>query len=70
MYPTPVKGSKLYIKTLNSEEVSYRIINMLGQTVKNGKASTEIDVENLKSGIYFLEINDSEDVMIRKFIKQ
>jgi Pregnancy-associated plasma protein-A/Secretion system C-terminal sorting domain len=70
MYPNPVKGSKLYIKTLNSQEVSFRIINMLGQTVKTGKTSTEIDVENLRSGIYFLEIDDSEDVMIRKFVKQ
>lgn len=70
MYPNPVKGGTLYIKTFSDNTVSYKVINMLGQTVSSGKASTEIDVAALKAGMYFLEVNDGEDIMTRKFIKE
>ncbi|MDH7913648.1 M43 family zinc metalloprotease [Winogradskyella sp. SYSU M77433] len=70
MYPNPVKGGTLYIKTFSDNTVSYKVINMLGQTVSSGKASTEIDVATLKAGMYFLEVNDGEDIMTRKFIKE
>lgn len=70
MYPNPVKGGILYIKTLSKENVSYRVISMLGQTVITGKTTKEINVAKLEPGMYFLEINDGEDVMTRKFIKQ
>ncbi len=71
MYPNPVKGSTLYIKTFNENSaVSYKVINMLGQIVSSGKTSSEINVSELKSGMYFLEVNDGEDVMTRKFIKE
>ena len=70
MYPNPVKDGTLYIKTFSDKNVSYRVINMLGQTVVTGKTTTEINVAKLEPGMYFLEINDGEDVMTRKFIKQ
>ncbi|MBC2843792.1 M43 family zinc metalloprotease [Winogradskyella flava] len=70
MYPNPVKGETLYIKTFSKDDVSYRVINMLGQTMVKGKTSSEINVSGLKSGMYFLEVNDGEEVMTRKFIKQ
>ena len=45
-------------------------MNMLGQTIKTGKTSETIDVSNLRSGIYFLEVNDGDEVLIKKFIKK
>ncbi|WP_353777308.1 M43 family zinc metalloprotease [Winogradskyella sp. 3972H.M.0a.05] len=70
LYPNPVK-SQLNIKMLdNNDAINYRIINMLGQTVQEGKTTQIIDVENLRSGIYFLEVNDGDEVLTKKFIKE
>ena len=70
IYPNPVKGSILYVKLSGYEEASYRIINMLGQTVMKGDSIKEINVSNLKAGMYFIEVNDGDEAMTKKFIKQ
>jgi hypothetical protein len=44
---------------------------MLGQTVRNGDlSSTSIDVQNLQTGVYFIEINDGEELSTQRFIKK
>jgi len=44
---------------------------MLGQTVDFGQLkSQQVNVENLESGMYFIEINDGEEVFIKKFIRR
>ncbi|WP_452220573.1 M43 family zinc metalloprotease [Lacinutrix salivirga] len=70
IYPNPVKGSTLHIKSSNLGEATYRVVNMIGQTILNGTLTSEINVSNLKSGMYFIEVNDGEEVMTKKFIKQ
>ena len=43
---------------------------MIGQTVLSGELKDQqINVESLKSGMYFLEINDREEKMTKKFIR-
>ncbi|MBL4906720.1 MAG: DUF5011 domain-containing protein, partial [Sneathiella sp.] len=70
LHPNPVKGNILNIELPEGDHFSYRIINMIGQTVKTGEASKQINVSNLKSGMYFIEVNDGEEVMTKKFIKE
>jgi len=71
IYPNPVSGSVLNVKLLDDSAVSYRIINMIGQTVLQGELKNQqVNVESLKSGMYFIEINDGEETMTKKFIRQ
>ena len=70
VYPNPVKGNILNVELFESDHFSYRIINMIGQTVKTGETSRQINVSSLKSGMYFIEVNDGEEVMTKKFIKE
>lgn len=70
IYPNPVKGNVLYIKSSNPIDASYRVINMIGQTIMSGSLTKEIQVGNLKTGMYFIEVNDGEEITTKKFIKQ
>ena len=70
IYPNPVKGNILYVKSSNPIDASYRIINMIGQTIMSGSLTKEIQVGNLKTGMYFIEVNDGEEISTKKFIKQ
>ena len=71
IYPNPVKGSILNVKLLDQVEATYRIVNMIGQTVATGELKdNKVDVSNLRSGVYFIEVNDGEEVMTKKFIRQ
>ena len=70
IYPNPVKGNTLYVKTLSGQESTYRVINMIGQTIMKGALSKELDVTNLKAGMYFIEVHDGEETTTKKFIKQ
>lgn len=70
VYPNPVKGSTLYVKLLETTDSKYRIVNMLGQTMLEGTLDKELDVSNLSAGVYFIEVNDGEEVMTKKFVKQ
>ena len=71
MYPNPAK-SILTVKFIDaSEAITYRVINMIGQTVLKGDfASDTINVQSLQAGVYFLEVNDGEELMIKRFVKQ
>ena len=70
IYPNPVKGNTLFIKLQEESEATYRVLNMLGQTVVKGDVINEINVSSLKAGMYFIEVNDGEETMTKKFIKQ
>jgi chitodextrinase len=71
VYPNPVKGSTLNVKINEEIDLSYRVINMLGQTVMSGELNNyQINVEHLRSGVYFIEINDGDEVMMKRFIRE
>ena len=71
MTPTITRGDitiNLASYNLNS---SYRILNLLGQTVKGGTLKDgRLNVGELKSGVYMLEVTDEEEKLIQKFVKQ
>lgn len=69
LYPNPA------IDILNATEVSenatFSIYNLLGQTVLKGKFNNgSIDISNIKSGNYILEISDNDTVTTKRFIKK
>ncbi|MEL0457595.1 immunoglobulin-like domain-containing protein, partial [Flavobacteriaceae bacterium SZ-1-7] len=70
VYPNPVKGDILNIKTLRNTNMSYKIVNMLGQVVKTGDTDQEIIVDYLEAGMYYIEVNDGSDKMMKRFIKE
>jgi hypothetical protein len=69
-YPNPVLD-KLYLKGNSSEIGSFQIFSIQGKLLqKLNNISTEINVSQLKAGIYFIEIITSErNKNIQKFIK-
>jgi hypothetical protein len=70
MYPNPAKAI-LNIKLATDGISTFRIVNVLGKTVKSGSISNQpINISRLKTGIYLIEINDGEEIILEKFIKQ
>ena len=75
LYPNPV-GDKLFINaTKSTPNLEMKIFNiqgklLTGENVKNENPAS-IDVSNLKSGIYFLNIEDENgNFEVKKFIKE
>ncbi|GGG59628.1 hypothetical protein GCM10010976_32990 [Bizionia arctica] len=71
IYPNPVNKNTLHVKLTNSPtEVSYRILNILGQEIMSGNLDNErIEVSNITAGTYFLSIESDGSTFIKKFIK-
>ena len=71
IFPNPVMDI-LQINTEKSkEEMSFRILNSLGQVVRSHTIYNDhIDVSDLESGIYFVETQYQEMKIIKRFIKQ
>ena len=65
VYPIPVYNN-LNITGL-SKPVTYLISSIDGKTIKNGVFQESIDVSDLKSGLYFLQVETKDPV---KFIKK
>ena len=73
IYPNPA-SEKINIK-LKNDQLSYNnisIINSLGQVVKTQKSNSEIDVnidvKDLPSGLYLLNINSDSSTSVKKLI--
>jgi chitodextrinase len=69
VYPNPVKGGVLNISS--SENATYRVLNILGQELLNGKIENgSIPVSNINPGSYILEITSKGQSVVKRFIKQ
>lgn len=67
IYPNPVKDNLVVELGMNeSNEFSYRIVDISGKALSNGVLNTEnkneIDVSNLQSGIYILMIENQSGI--------
>ncbi len=70
LYPNPVVD-KLNISFLNNTGYSFVITNTVGQPVIFGELSgNAIDVTQLNTGIYLLELNNNEKRIVKKFTKK
>ncbi len=70
IFPNPVKD-KLFLSSNSLEIHAIQIYSTQGKLIKTAEGNfTEIDVSQLKAGMYFVEINNSEgNKSIQKFIK-
>ncbi|WP_452225539.1 GEVED domain-containing protein [Lacinutrix chionoecetis] len=69
VYPNPVKGNMLYVKS-SIENLPFTVVNMLGQQVAKGTSTNGVNVSNLKTGMYMIQFNVNNTLETRKFIKQ
>ncbi len=76
IYPNPVTSFIEYNLSANtkSQNIKLEIFNLEGQLIKNFEQKSskdKLDVENLKSGIYILQISEKDKVLAkRKFLKE
>ncbi|MEI6487951.1 MAG: M4 family metallopeptidase [Bacteroidota bacterium] len=76
LLPNPTDGKfELRFTKLGNESVSIKIINTLGQTMlkelrhlSSGRNSITFDLSDFSNGIYFVQINDSNNFTINKRI--
>ena len=69
LFPNPT-SSILNISSI-SEKATFKVYNLLGQTIMNGKITNgSIDVSNINSGNYILEIIDNESTFTKRFVKK
>jgi hypothetical protein len=69
IYPNPVKGNILNVFVPNVDQFEFRIMDLLGKIIKNGKSSGSIDVSNIEAGVYIIEVNDGNELITQKFVK-
>ncbi len=72
IYPNPA-NSKLFVELSESkfQNADFKILNMLGETVMNGQLKemqNVINVNTLGKGIYFLQLYNADNLVIRKII--
>jgi chitodextrinase len=69
LYPNPV-SSILNVSSV-SDNATFRVYNLLGQTILDGKISQgTVDVSKINSGNYILEISDENTTVSKRFIKE
>ncbi|GAA4977035.1 T9SS-dependent choice-of-anchor J family protein [Algibacter aquimarinus] len=71
VYPNPMRGNLLYVKTDTPKEpTTFQISSLEGQVFKSGTLTTRpIDVSNLSSGMYLITIEKKGSRITKKIIK-
>ena len=73
IYPNPANDKIHIVTDVEIEEVVvYTITGVIvgQQSTVNGQQTLTIDLDNLKSGIYFIKINTNEGNIVKRIIKQ
>ncbi|WP_435260983.1 GEVED domain-containing protein [Tenacibaculum sp. nBUS_03] len=71
VYPNPTTNFIEVNVASKSDNITYSVVNTIGSVVKSGKMiSRTLDVSNLKSGVYMIEVNDGQKSLRTKFIKK
>lgn len=65
IYPNPTKG----LLVIDADVTNYQIINTLGETVQEG-VSNQVDITNLPTGIYVINIQGEDFVTRAQIIKE
>jgi len=66
-YPNPVTN-QLFL-TQEKQWTAISITDLKGKTIRRFKNQQQIDVSDLVSGIYFLRLSNSKEIITKKFIK-
>ncbi len=69
-YPNPIKN-KVFIESINGENFDdISVFNLEGSLVFSSSNTEEIDLSNLKAGIYFLKVRNQKKSFTKKLIKE
>jgi len=69
LYPNPIVGDYFYIDGINSD-FETKIFNVLGKVVLHSVNSKTINISNLQSGIYLVELSSENSFVTKKIIVQ
>ena len=68
--PNPARNS-LQVHMLEYDpSYTYRIMDVSGKVVQAGTLDQVLNVSQLQSGMYFLEVNEGEETIVERFIKE
>lgn len=70
VYPNPVEGKDLYLALNNGKATEVKVYNITGQLITKKPFSGIIDVSELQSGVYFVEVDGGEQKFVKRFIKK
>lgn len=70
VYPNPVKNGKISISTKSSLEKNVVIYSILGSVVyqKTVHANETINVHNLNTGMYLMQVEEDDKVSVKKIV--
>lgn len=69
IFPNPTNTGEVTISSVNAADMSVTVFDMLGKQVKNQTISNNrLDVSNLKSGIYLLNITQNGATSTKKLV--
>ena len=69
MYPNPANSQIVIATDLSQPSGEVLITDMTGKIVKQIKTqnlSTEVDISNLKKGVYFVKLGDMMERLVKK----
>ncbi|WP_159025472.1 fibronectin type III domain-containing protein [Aquimarina sp. Aq78] len=70
VYPNPISGSVLNIVFNPSQEATYSIYNLLGETVSSGYFKSSVQVDHLPTGTYILKVTSDKTQHVTRFVKE
>ena len=70
LYPNPVNRGFVNISITDAEPTDFVIFNMIGQQVLAGPFTNRINVTELSSGMYMIEVNAEGKKFVERFIKE
>ncbi|MCD8413852.1 GEVED domain-containing protein [Tenacibaculum dicentrarchi] len=71
VYPNPAVNFIHVNLASKAKNISYKIINITGSIVQKGRLNnTKLNVTNLSSGMYILEVYDGQKVLTTKLLKK
>ncbi|MDC8005725.1 T9SS type A sorting domain-containing protein, partial [Aureisphaera galaxeae] len=68
LYPNPVSRGVLNVKVASANATEYTIYNLVGQMVAKGAFEETIDVSQLQSGMYMLQVTVEGQKLTESFI--
>lgn len=68
LYPNPVKNGLVNIETKTGESLNVEFFNLLGQSVLKAETNQEVNVSNLKTGVYLVKIEQNNNTVTKKLI--
>nr|WP_052519831.1 GEVED domain-containing protein [Nonlabens ulvanivorans] len=68
IYPNPVHNGYLHIAAPSLGTIDYSIINLQGQYISSGQTKQEVNVSDLPTGVYMIQIKTYKETIVKRFI--